>query len=138
MKAESADYLAKAVECLDAAIKIIALPLPEVAAKEAYLAVYHAAHAYVYEATGKAVKSHSGMRAMFSRTTKDDPRVPLGLSAVLAQAYKFKEIADYGTGPRSAVTAKEAQDLIVQAKDPVETITQLLAADADHLDQDKD
>jgi predicted nucleotidyltransferase len=56
----------------------------------------------------------------------------------LAEAYKFKEIADYGTGPRSAVTAKEAQDLIVQARDPVETITQLLAADADHLDQDKD
>jgi hypothetical protein len=38
VKPETADYLAKARECLDAAKAVIAFPLPQVAAKEAYLA----------------------------------------------------------------------------------------------------
>ena len=58
MKPETADYLAKARECLDAAIKINTFSLPQVAAKEAYLAAYHAAHAFIFERTGKVVKSH--------------------------------------------------------------------------------
>ena len=67
MKPETADYLAKARECLDAAKTINAFPLPQVAAKEAYLAAYHAAGAFVFESTGKVVKSHSGMRTMFAQ-----------------------------------------------------------------------
>lgn len=47
MTPEAADFMAKARECLDAARKIIVIPLPQVAAKEAYLAAYHAAHAFV-------------------------------------------------------------------------------------------
>lgn len=74
MKPESADYLAKARECLDAAKTINAFPLPQVAAKEACLAAYHAAHAFVFESTGKVVKSHRGMRTMFASVGKGDPR----------------------------------------------------------------
>jgi uncharacterized protein (UPF0332 family) len=66
LKTESAEYLAKARERLSAAEAIAALPFPHVAAKEACLAAYHAAHAYVFESTGKAVKSHGGMRTMFA------------------------------------------------------------------------
>jgi predicted nucleotidyltransferase len=51
MKAATADYLAKAEECLEAAKKVIAIQLPAVAAKEAYLAAYHAAQACVFEAS---------------------------------------------------------------------------------------
>jgi uncharacterized protein (UPF0332 family) len=138
VKPESADSLAEASECLDAAVKIIAIRLPEVAAKEAYLAICHAARAYVFEATGKAVKSHSGMRTMISQVAKSDSRVDIGFSSLLAKAYKFKETADYGLGQISAVTETEAQDLIAQAKNFVETIVQLLAADVDPLDQNKD
>jgi uncharacterized protein (UPF0332 family) len=43
MKAETADYLAKARAVLAGARRIAALPLPHVAAREAYLAVFHAA-----------------------------------------------------------------------------------------------
>jgi len=53
VRPESADYLAKARECLDAARAIIAIPLPQVAAKEAYLAAYYAAHAFVFQSTGQ-------------------------------------------------------------------------------------
>ena len=67
MKAETANCLAKARRCLDRANNIAALPEPEVAAREAYLAAYHAAEAYIFERTGKGVKTHRGLRATFSR-----------------------------------------------------------------------
>ncbi len=129
MKPESADYLAKSRECLAAAYTINAFPLPQVAAKEAYLAVYHAAHAFVFESTGKAVKSHKGMRSKFAEVTKGDARFDRTLTSLLARAYKFKEDADYGVGARSSVTVKEAQDLIDLAQRFVDRIAQLLSPD---------
>ena len=108
MKPETADYLAKARECLDAAKTINAIPLAQVAAKEAYLAAYHAASAFVFESTGKAVKSHSGMRSMFALAAKADPRIDRTLASLLGRAYKFKEVADYGVGSQGVVTAEEA------------------------------
>ena len=126
MKPESADYLAKARECLDAAKAINAIPLPAVAAKEAYLAAYHAAHALVFESTGRAVKSHSGMRTMFAQVAKADPRVDRKLTSLLGRAYKFKEMADYGVGSQSVVTVKEAQEVIAIAQHFVDTVVQLL------------
>lgn len=47
MKGETADYLEKARATLADARQIAALPLPHVAAREAYLAVFHAAQAYI-------------------------------------------------------------------------------------------
>lgn len=65
MKAETADYLAKARATLADAQKIAALPLPHVAAREAYLAVFHAAEACIFEQTGKVAKTHRGVRSEF-------------------------------------------------------------------------
>ncbi len=127
MKPEIGDYLAKSRECLDAAKIINVFPLPNVAAKEAYLAVYHAAHAFVFANTGQAVKSHKGMRSKFAEVTKGDRRFDRALTSLLGRAYKFKEVADYGIGSRGSVTAKEAQDLIDLAQRFVDTITQLIA-----------
>lgn len=126
MKPESADYLAKACEYLDAAKTINAIPLPPVAAKEAYLAAYHAAHAFVFESTGRALKNHSGMRTMFAQAAKADPRVDRKLASLLARAYKYKETADYGVGSQSVVTVKEAQDVIAIAERFLDTIAPLL------------
>ena len=53
MKPETADCLTKARECLDGAKQIAGLPLPQVAAREAYLAAFHAAEAYIFEQTGR-------------------------------------------------------------------------------------
>ena len=96
------------------------------AAKEAYLAVYHAAHSFVFESTGKAVKSHKGMRSKFAEITKGDVRFDRALTSLLARAYKFKEVADYGIGARSSVTVKESQDLIDLAQRFVDRVAQLL------------
>ena len=60
MKPEAADYLDKARSCLADAQQIATLPLPHIAAREAYLAVYNAAEAYVFEFTGRPAKTHRG------------------------------------------------------------------------------
>jgi uncharacterized protein (UPF0332 family) len=51
MKPETADCLTKARECLAGAKQIAGLPLPHVAAREAYLAAFHGAEAYIFEQT---------------------------------------------------------------------------------------
>ena len=127
MKPESADYLAKPRECLDAGERIAALPLPEVAAKEAYLAAYHAAHAFIFEKTGKVIKTQGGMRTMFALLSRDDPRIDPGMLATLGRAYKFNEIADYATGARNSVTPEESRDIIDLARDFINRITVLLS-----------
>ena len=76
MKPETADCLTKARECLDGAKQIAGLPLPQVAAREAYLAAFHAAEAYIFERTGRTVETHRGLRATFSRLARNEPRMP--------------------------------------------------------------
>ena len=66
MRTETTDFLAKAREWLAAAKTIFSISLPGVAAKEGYLAAYHTAHAFVFERTGKAVKTHRGLRAAYA------------------------------------------------------------------------
>jgi uncharacterized protein (UPF0332 family) len=127
VKPGTADYLAKAEECLDAARKVIAIQLPAVAAKEAYLAAYHAAQAFVFEATGKVAKTHSGMRTLFARVAKDDPRIDPTFASHLANAYKYEEIADYAVGSQSVVTMPEAEEVIDIAARFIDTVTRLLA-----------
>jgi uncharacterized protein (UPF0332 family) len=73
MKAKTADYLAKARTTLANAQKIAAIPLPDIAAREAYLAVFHASEAYIFEHTGKAAKSHRGVIREFNRLARAEP-----------------------------------------------------------------
>jgi uncharacterized protein (UPF0332 family) len=99
MKPETADCLAKARECLDGAEQIAGLPLPQVAAREAYLAAFHAAEAYIFEQTGRTVKTHRGLRTIFSQLARNEPRIALEYLTFLARAYELKSIADYSVGP---------------------------------------
>jgi uncharacterized protein (UPF0332 family) len=131
MRPESADYLPRARECLYAAKQINAMPLPQVAAKEAYLAAFHAAHAFVFESTGKAVKSHRGMRTMFARIAKDDSRIDRTLASLLGRAYKFKEVGDYAVGSQGVVTVNEARGVIDIAQRFVDAVAGLLSASSD-------
>jgi uncharacterized protein (UPF0332 family) len=54
MTPEVRDYLSTARQCLADAKKLLALPMPHIAAREAYLAGYYAAEAYIYHCSGKA------------------------------------------------------------------------------------
>jgi uncharacterized protein (UPF0332 family) len=84
MTAETADYLAKARATLAEAEVIAALPLPHIAAREAYLAVFHAAEAYICAQTGKVAKTHRGVRSEFARPARAEPRIGRDLITFLA------------------------------------------------------
>lgn len=66
----------------------------EEAAREAYLAAFHAARAFVRGRTGAAPRTHSGLRSMFAQEARKDPRL-LGFGRFLTNAYKIKETHDY-------------------------------------------
>ena len=127
MKAETADYLAKARATLADAQQIAALPLPHVAGREAYYAAFHAAEAYIFEHTGKVATTHKGVRIEFARLARREPRIDRELTRFLATAYQLKATADYGIGPTAApITADEAAAAIATASRFIETIRQVL------------
>jgi uncharacterized protein (UPF0332 family) len=55
----------------------------EAAGRTAYLAGFHAAQALISERTGRAVKTHQGVRAEFHRFTRGDERFDLAVYAFL-------------------------------------------------------
>ena len=128
MTPEAKDYLDKARDDLDDARKIVAIHLAKVAARSAYYAAFHASQALIIERTGKVAKTHSGVRTEFARLLKDTPGAERALLTFLAQAYKYKEIGDYGVGRRAVVTDEEAKDAIDNAAHFLERVTTLLTA----------
>ena len=108
MKPESVSYLEKAQTLLSEAGAIFNTYLHEAAGRSAYLAGFHAAQTFIFELTGKAPKTHSGVHREFLRLTKDDPRVAPDLRIFLSQSDNLKAIADYQTGPGAKVPAELA------------------------------
>ena len=127
MTPEAAAYLAKARECLDEARKIYAIGLAAVAVRSAYYAGFHAAEALIISRSGKIAKSHSGVRSEFSRLTRNDPQIGEEFTAFLAQAYKYKEIGDYGVGASAIITLPTADGAIKTADKFITRISELLA-----------
>lgn len=133
MKAETALYLEKAETLLSEADAIVTIHLHEAAGRTAYLAGYlagfHAAQAFIFENTGRAPKTHSGVHREFLHLTKDDPRLASNLRIFLSQSYNLKAIADYQTGPAARVPAELAATTIEIAKRFVARIVALLTSD---------
>ena len=92
---ETAAYFAKARQALKEAHFVMEGELTESAGRAAYLAAYHAAQAFIFDNTGKAAKTHSGVRSEFARLAKDEPRIERAFPTFLARAYAFKETADW-------------------------------------------
>lgn len=95
MKPETAALLARARADLDAARRIVAIEIPGVAAREAYMAAFHAAQAVLFERDGEVPKTHSGLHGAFGRVARDEPGLGRDLGRIFAEAYEFKDIADY-------------------------------------------
>jgi uncharacterized protein (UPF0332 family) len=129
VKAEAADYLEKARSCLADASQIATLFLPHIAAREAYVAVFHAAEAYIFEQTGKVAKTHRGVRIEFVRLARNEPRIDPELVRFLATAYQFKLRADYGVGSTTVpISSTEAASAIAVAGQFIDAIGSLLAS----------
>jgi uncharacterized protein (UPF0332 family) len=125
---EAAEHPDRAREALSKARGLLdVMHYSDEAARAAYLAGFRAAQAFISERTGRIAKSHSGVRSTFARVVKDDPQIDHALVRFLGRAYRFKEIADYGTGPQAVVTVSEAQEAIASARQFVDCITSLLS-----------
>jgi len=94
MTPEAEAYLATAREDLREAGLIAALPLAKAAARSAYNAAFHAAEGFIFERTGKVVKTHSGVRSEFSRLLIGAVGVDATLGQTLNKGYGFKDLAD--------------------------------------------
>lgn len=101
---------------LEEARAILAIGLAHVAARSAYYATFHAAEAAITEATGRVVKTHAGVRVLFSRIARESGDLGSDLGKILAKGYSFKEISDYGADPRTVVSTEDAEDMIILAE----------------------
>jgi len=124
---EAKDYLEKAREHLNDARKVAEIGLAGVAARSAYYAAFHTAQALIVERTGKIAKTHSGVRSELARLAKDTPGIGKIFPRFLAQAYLYKEAADYGVGPGANVTMAEADGAMETAGRFIDCVTALLA-----------
>ena len=127
MTPEAADHLEKAHRCLARARTILAADIYDVAAREAYLAAFHAAQALIAERAGRAVKTHRGVHVQFARLTKNEPRLDIELRQFLPRSYDMKATADYGLDPGIGVTSEQAVWAINTADRFIQCITVLLS-----------
>ena len=98
-----------------------------IVAREAYFAAYHAAAAYVFNRTGKTVKTHRGLRSEFARLARNEPRIEREYLTFLAQAYEYKSIADYAAGPATlSIGAADAKSAIATASRFIDRVAELL------------
>ncbi len=78
--------------------------------------VCDSAEAYLFERTGKAAKTHWGLRSEFSRLARSEQRIDREYLTFLAEAYEYKSIADCGVGSTlPATTAEDARSAIDSA-----------------------
>jgi uncharacterized protein (UPF0332 family) len=122
---EAGHFLRKARQCLSNATTILSVSIPDVAAREAYLAGYHAAEAFIFERTGKTLKTHKGVRSEFARLARTDA-VLREFTSFLARAYELKSIADYGIDPDIHVSVDDANAAYDIANRFVGTVTDRL------------
>lgn len=96
------------------------------AGRNAYLAMFHAAQALIFERSGKAAKTHSGVHTQFNRLVQSETTFDAMLRRSLPQAYNLKAVADYETGPDSIIPLDRAEVAILRAKEFVDAVSNLL------------
>jgi len=114
VKPEAAALLDKARRSLADAERILLIEADAVAAREAYMAAFHAAQALLFERTGRVPKTHSGVHAAFGQLTIQELGLSRDLGRFLADAYTQKQIADYATD-RTVDKAKAKQTIAAAA-----------------------
>ena len=108
--------------------KIAAIPLPVIAAREAYIACLHAANAYLLEVSGDVPRSHKGVHFEFRKACMAEDRISLRHAEALQKLYRIKENTDYGD--RSMVTVESLPDIMQSARDLIAAVRQAIERDA--------
>ncbi len=128
MTPEASRFLQKAHNLLAETGPMLSNGLNNAAGRNAYLAGFHAARAFIFEHTGKVAKTHNGAQTEFLRLTKDDPSLATELRIFLSQAYNLKAVADYETGPGSEIVPERAATAVETAKRFVARIIEMIEA----------
>lgn len=115
MTSEAERALATARRHLNDARAIATLGITYIAGREAYLAAYHAAEAFLHHRTGRIAKTRRGLRTEFARLARTEPGIDPAFVRFLANAYEIKSVADYGAEPGANVSMKDAQATIETA-----------------------
>ncbi|HET6468716.1 MAG TPA: HEPN domain-containing protein [Geminicoccaceae bacterium] len=115
----------RAHEDLALARRIFAIEAASVAARQAYLAAFHAAQGLIFERTGRGTKTHRGVHGEFARLAGSDPRLGGALGRFLRRAYRLKDIADYRTD--ATVSMAEAEAAIAEAERFLAAVESVLA-----------
>ncbi len=126
MTPEAARFLQNADDHLERGQTMLVAGLNYDAARAAYLAAFHAAQAVIFERSGKVVKTHKGVNIEFLGLTKDDPALRPDQRGFLSQAYDFKAVADYDTGPIAEVSSQQAINAMGVARSFVATVRRVL------------
>jgi len=124
---EAERYLEKARRCLADARASLGFGLSNDAGRGAYLAVFHAAQAFIFERTAKAAKTHQGVQSEFHRLARNEPRIDPAFPPFLNRAYNLKTVADYETGPDAEIPPERSAEAIATAARFVECLAGLLA-----------
>jgi len=101
---ETSLCLAAARQSLADAQAILDLPIPRIAAREAYMAAFHAAEALVSERAGKVVKTHAGLRTEFARLGQGSHRIGRWMTTFLPKGFRLKA-PPARLGPASATSS---------------------------------
>jgi uncharacterized protein (UPF0332 family) len=125
---EASQALATARRHLVDARAVVRLKITYIAGREAYLAAYHAAEAYLHHRTGKIAKTHRGLRTEFARLALSESRIDPEFVRFLADAYEIKSIADYGAEPEANVSLEQANMAIETAGRLIECIADLIGS----------
>jgi uncharacterized protein (UPF0332 family) len=122
----TADLLERAAASLDKARRILAAGVPDVAAREAYMAAFHAAQAVLFERQGRAAKTHAGVHESFGQLAAREPGLGGQLGSFLPRAYYLKDVADSST--TRTINAAKAEAAINDAADFVGQVAPALGA----------
>ena len=121
--ASTYESLTKVRECLAGVKQIAALPLSQVAAREAH----HATEAYIFEASARPSKPIASCEQRSVGWRAARPRIAPESLTFLARAYELISISDYGVGPTTrAISGADATAAIDTAERFIDTITQLV------------
>jgi uncharacterized protein (UPF0332 family) len=126
MSPEVALYMTKARRLLGQAQANLEMEIAEQAGRIAYAAVFNAAQALIFERSGRAVKTHRGVKARFGLLTKDEPSVGADLRDFLEEWFKLKRVADYFEIGDEEVSMKTAQAAVATATRFVDAVGRLL------------
>ncbi len=134
MKPESRKHFDKAERCLangraELAAAASRPELAEDAARNAYLAAFHAAKALIFERTGQARMKHGTVQKLFSQLARSESAIAADVRRFLGNAYDFKRVADYDIEAGAPITLAEASHALNEAERFVVTIRALFPDD---------